>query len=143
MVHGDFKDLTGRTTSDKTSRDKGFNIAKNPKYEGYQRDLASMVDKGFDQKVSAMHANKFAGGTVKNEIVSDKELAEELQKQFIRKFKKWKVYSSFIDNISGADLTDMELASQFNKVIYFSVNTNGLLCLKNKKGTTITNFKRI
>ena len=48
MVHGDFKDLTGRTTSDKILRDKGFNIAKNPKYDGYQRDLASMVDKGVD-----------------------------------------------------------------------------------------------
>ena len=81
MVHGDFKDLTGRTTSDKVLRDKGFNIAKNPKYDGYQRDLASMVDKGFDQKVSATRANTFARGTVKNGIMSNKELSEELQKQ--------------------------------------------------------------
>ena len=87
MVHGDFKDLTGRTTSDKVLRDKGFNIAKSPKYDGYQRDLASMVDKGFDQQISATPANTFAGGTVQNEIMSNKELSEELQKQELENLK--------------------------------------------------------
>ena len=43
MVHGDFKDLTGRKASDKILCDKVFNIARNPEYDGYQRDLASMV----------------------------------------------------------------------------------------------------
>ena len=43
MAYGDFKDLKRRTTSDKILRDKAFNIAKNPKYDGYQRGLASMV----------------------------------------------------------------------------------------------------
>ena len=43
MTYGDFKDLKRRTTSDKILRDKAFNIAKNPKYDGYQRGLASMV----------------------------------------------------------------------------------------------------
>ena len=43
MVYGDFKDLTKRTTSDKILHDKAFNIAKNPKCDGYQRDLVSMV----------------------------------------------------------------------------------------------------
>ena len=42
MAYGDFKDLTIRTASDKILRDKAFNIAKNPKYDGYQRRLASM-----------------------------------------------------------------------------------------------------
>ena len=42
MAYGDFKDLKRRTASDKTLRDKAFNIAKNPKYDGYQRGLASM-----------------------------------------------------------------------------------------------------
>ena len=37
MAHGDFKDLARRTASDKILRDKAFNIAKNPKYDGYQR----------------------------------------------------------------------------------------------------------
>ena len=43
MAYGDFKDLKRRTASDKDLRDKAFNIAKNPKYDGYQRGLASMV----------------------------------------------------------------------------------------------------
>ena len=43
MVYGDFKDLNRRIAADKVLLDKAFNIAKNPKYDGYQRGLASMV----------------------------------------------------------------------------------------------------
>ena len=42
MAYGDFKDIKRRTASDKSLRDKAFHIAKNPKYDGYQRRLASM-----------------------------------------------------------------------------------------------------
>ena len=80
MAYGDFKDLTRRTASDKILRDKAFNIAKNPKYDGYQRGIASMVYKLFDKNIS--------GGAIKNEVMSNKVLAEELQKPIIRKFKK-------------------------------------------------------
>ena len=45
MAHGDFKDLKRRTVADKFLRDKAFNVAKNLKYDGYQRGLASMVYK--------------------------------------------------------------------------------------------------
>ena len=48
MAYGDFKYLTRRTASDKVLRDKVFSIAKSPKYDGYQRGLASMVYKCFD-----------------------------------------------------------------------------------------------
>ena len=51
MAYGDFKDLTRRTTSDKILRDKAFNIAKNPKYNKYQKGLASMVYKCFDKRL--------------------------------------------------------------------------------------------
>ena len=47
MAYGDFKDLARRATSDKSLRDKAFNIAKNTKYDGYQRRFASMVCKYF------------------------------------------------------------------------------------------------
>ena len=47
MAYGYFKDLTRRTTSDKNLHDKAFNIAKNAKYDGYQRGLASVVYKCF------------------------------------------------------------------------------------------------
>ena len=45
MAHGDFKDLTRRTASDKILCDKAFDTAKNCKYDGYQRGLASRVYK--------------------------------------------------------------------------------------------------
>ena len=79
-VYGDFKDLDRRTVSDKILRDKAFNIAKNPKYDGYQRGLASTVYKFFDKKT--------AGSGIKNENMSDQQLTEELHKQIIRKFEK-------------------------------------------------------
>ena len=50
IAYGDCKDLTRRTAADKVFRDKTFNIAKNPKYDGYQRGLASMVYKFFDKR---------------------------------------------------------------------------------------------
>ena len=51
MTCGDFKDLNRRTATDKLIGEKAFNIAKNPKYDGYQRGLASMVYKCFDKKL--------------------------------------------------------------------------------------------
>ena len=52
MVYGDFKDLTRRTASDKILPGKAFSIAKNPKYDGYQRGLVSMIYKLFDKNHS-------------------------------------------------------------------------------------------
>ena len=78
--HGDFKDLHRKTVADKVLRDKAFNIAKNPKYDGYQRGLASMVYKFFKKKS--------AGGAVKNEIMQNKDLVEDLHRPIIRKFEK-------------------------------------------------------
>ena len=43
MAYGDFKDLTKRTFADKVLRDKAFKIPSGQKYDGYQRELASMV----------------------------------------------------------------------------------------------------
>ena len=83
MVYGDFKDLARRMASDKIMYDKAFNSAEDPKYDEYQRGLASMVYKFFDKKSS--------GCGIKNENKSDQQLAEELHKPIIRKFKKRKV----------------------------------------------------
>ena len=49
MAYGDFKDLARRTASDKVLRGKAFNIAKNPKCDGYQKRLATMVYKFFEK----------------------------------------------------------------------------------------------
>ena len=62
MGYADFKELARRTASDKMLMDKAFNIAKNPKYDRYQRDLASMIYKFFDKK-SASLPDKSIWGT--------------------------------------------------------------------------------
>ena len=82
-------------------RDKAFSIAKNPKYDRYQRSLSSMVYNFVDENID------FEG--VKNENMSNKELTEELHKPIDRKFNKRKVHASFIDNIWNGDLTEMQL----------------------------------
>ena len=60
---------------------------------------------------------------MKKENISNKELAEELHKTIISIFNKRKVHSTFIDNIQGADLANMQLKSKFNKGFRF------LLCV--------------
>ena len=102
MAYGESKDLTKGTQSDKALRDKTFKIASDPKYDGYQRELASMVSKFFD-KISS-------GSGIANE--SNYHLANELHKQINRKFRRRNVHSSFRDNIWGVDLADMQSQSK-------------------------------
>ena len=66
-----------------------------------------------------MRANKSAGtfthtGTGIN--FEKQQLADELQKPTIRKFKNRKIYSSFKDNIWGTDLADMQLISRYKEI---------------------------
>ena len=91
--------------SDKVLRNKAFKIASNPKYNGYQRGLASMVYNFFDKKSSGCGVD----------AEPNYQVANELHKQIIRKFKRRKVYSSFRDNIWGVDLADMQSLSKYNK----------------------------
>ena len=111
MAYGDFKALKRRTQSDKVLKNKAFAIASNPKYDGYQRGLASMVYKFFDKK------SKGAG--TKNKIKENQQLANELHKPIIRKFEKRKMYGSYKDNIWSCDLADMQLISKYNKNIRY------------------------
>ena len=69
-----------------------------------------MVYKCFDKKN--------AGSGIKS-MPQNEQLADELHKPIIRKFKKRKVYSTFKDNVWGADLADMQLISKFNKGFRF------------------------
>ena len=64
MTYWDFKDLPKRTASDKVLCDKNFHIPKNPKYDGYQRVLASMVHKFLDKKSASLADKSHAGGGV-------------------------------------------------------------------------------
>ena len=78
MAYGDYKDSVRRAASDNVLRDKAFNITKNPKKDGCQRGLASMVYKSFDKKSK--------GGGFNIEVKRSEQLAEELHKPIIRKF---------------------------------------------------------
>ena len=141
MAYGDFKDLKRRTASDKILKDKAFSIAKNLKYDGYQKGLASMVYKFFDKKST--------DSGIANE--PNYQLANELHKPSITKLKKRKVYSGFKDNIWGADLADMQLISKVNKGFRFLLcaidifsNYAWVVPLRDKKGISIVNaFQKI
>ena len=125
-AYSDSKDLTKRTVADKTLKNKAFDIAKDPKYDGYQRGLASMVYKFFDSKVASPDKKSEGSGAkhVNTKVIPQSEqLAYELHKPIIRKFKKRKVYSTFKDNTWDVDLADMQLLSKYNKGIRF------LLCV--------------
>ena len=111
MAYKEFKYLARTTQADNVLKDKAFEIANNPKCDGYQRGLASMVYKFFDKKSK--------GSGIKNKIKENQQLANKLHKPIIRKFKKIKVYFSFKDNISGVDLADMQLISKYNKGIRY------------------------
>ena len=80
MAYGKYKDLKRRTKSDKVLKDKAFAIANNPKYDGYQRGLVSMVYNFFDKKSK--------GSGIKS--MPNQQLANELHKPIIRKLKKKK-----------------------------------------------------
>ena len=95
-----------KTASDKVLHDKAFDIAKTPKYDGYQHRLAAMVYKFFSKKSSSANTSAIrvqpetlAGGAARSEIMSNRKLAEELHKSVVSKIEKQKLHSSFIDKI--------------------------------------------
>ena len=155
-AYADHKDLINRAATDKVLRDKAYDIASNPKYDGYQRGLASMVYKFFDKKSMGSGFKKLKNTTkptagpsalARNSSI----LADERHKPIIRKFNKRKVYSQFKDNIWGIDLADMQSLSRKNKGLKYLLCAIDLyskyafvIPLKDKKGITIVNtFNKI
>ena len=137
-AYADHKDLINRTKSDKVLRDKAYDRASNPEYDGYQRGLGSMVYKCFDKKSM--------GSSVKKLKDSSSILADELHKPVIKKINNRKVYSQFKDNIWGIDLADMQSLSRKNKGIKYLLCAIDLyskyafvIPLKDKKGISIVN----
>ena len=112
-AYADHKDLINRTEADNVLRNKAYDIASNPKYDGHQIGLASMIYKFFDKKSMGSGFKK-----LKNTTKSTTEpsalarncsiLADERHNPIIRKFNKRNVYSQFKDNIWGVDLADMQ-----------------------------------
>ena len=123
--------------SDIVLKNKALKIAVDPKVNGYQRSLAAIVYKFFNERT-------------KGSGIENKQLAEELHKPIIKNFKRRKVYSSFKDNIWDVDLADMSLISKFNKGIKYLLCAIDLFSrfawvigLKNKKGDSIVEgFKK-
>ena len=126
-AYADHKYLINRTKSDKVLREKAYKIASNPKYDGYQRGLASIVYKFFDKKSTAEPSSleRMGSGIARDTTkLSSLErssliLADELHKPVIKKFNKRKVYSQFKDNIWGVDLADMQSLIRKNKGIKY------------------------
>ena len=146
MTYGDFKDLTKRIAADKVLKNKAFNIAKDPKYDGYQRGLAPMVYKFFDKKTKDSGVTNLANKSAIKSIPQNEQLAEELHKPIIKKFKKRKVCLAFKGNIWGADLADMQLISKFNNRFRFLLYVIDIYSkyawvalLKDEKGESIVN----
>ena len=145
-AYADHKDLINRTEADKILRDKAYDIASNPKYDGYQRGLASMVYKFFDKKSTGSGFKK-----LKNTARNSSILADERHKPIIRKFNKRKVYSQFKDSIWGVDLADIQSLTRKNKGIKYLLCAIDLyskyaffIPLKDKKGISIVNaFNKI
>ena len=152
-AYSDSNDITKRTVADKILRNRAFNIAKDPKYDGYQRGLASMVYKFFDKKSkgNGVTAEPSAKHVDTKLAPQNQQLAEELHKPIIKRFEKRKVHVAFKCNIWGADLADMQLLNRYNKGNRFLLCVGDIFSkyawivpLKDKKGVSIvTAFQSI
>ena len=141
MPQSKSKDLTKTIDSDKGLRNKALKIASNPKYDGYQRGLVSMVYNNFDKEYSESGVG----------AEPNYQLANELHRYIVRKFKTRKVYLSFRGNIWGVDLADMQSLSKYNKGIKYLLCAIDLFSkyawvvpIKDKKGVSIVDaFQKI
>ena len=144
-AHAKYEDRLNRKQSDIVLKNKALKIATDPRVNGYQRGLASMVYKFFNERTKGFRINN------KGNLLVNSQLAEELHKPIIKNFKRRKVYSSFKDNIWDVDLADMQLINKYNKEIRYLFCVNDLFSryawvipLKNKKGESIVEgFKKI
>ena len=141
-AYADQEDLINRTKSEKVFRDKAYDIASNPEYDGYQNGLASMVYNFFDKKFIESGVKKLKDTAKPSSSI----LADELHKPVIKKFNKRKVYSQFKDNIWGVHLADMQSLRRKNKGIKYLLCAIDLYSkyafvvpLKDKKGISIVN----
>ena len=114
-------------------KDRAHEIPRNHKYDGCQRALASIVYMYFDKKTGLG-------------ISVNKQLAEELHKPVIKKFKRRKVYARFKDNIWAADLAEMGSLSFKNKNVKYLLWVKDVSTiyawgkpLKDKKGKAVLN----
>ena len=139
------KDRANRRQCDMVLKNKVLKIAADPRVNGCQSGLASMVYKFFNERTKGSGINN------KGNLLVNSQLAEEFHKSIIKNFKMRKVCSSLKDNIWGVDLADMQLISKYNKGIRYLLCVIDLFSryawvipLKNKKGESIVEgFEKI
>ena len=119
IAYGKSKDFVKRTQSGKVLKKNVFKIASDPKYDGYQRGLGLMVYNFFDKKSALL--NKYSGSGTINK--PDYQLANELHKPIIKKFRKRKVFSSFRDDIWPEHISQ-ELRPHFTTRNELSIENN-------------------
>ena len=113
MAYEDFKDLTKKTTSEKILLDKELNIGKIPKYDGYQRGLASIVYKFFDKKSS--------GSGINIENILNKDGKSVATERFIRSLNnKIHTYMTSISKNAYIDKLDF-IASKYNNTYHKTI----------------------
>ena len=84
-AYANYKDSLNRRQSDIVLKNKAYKIAVDPKVHGYQRSLAAMIYKFFNERTRGSGVNNL-------------QLADELHKPIVRNFKRRKAYSSFKRN---------------------------------------------
>ena len=112
MTYSNYIDLTRETQSDKKLKNKPFKIASNLSCR-YERGLALMFYKFVDKKYTSFADKSAKGSGIKS--MPNQQLASELHKLIIKKYKIRRVYFSFRDNIWGAHLADMETIRKYSK----------------------------
>ena len=144
-AYAKYKDKLNRKQSDIVLKNKALKIATDPRVNGYQRGLASMIYKFFNERT------KESGINNKENLIVNSQLAEELHKPIIKNFKRRKIYPRFKDNIWAVDLANMQLISRYNKGIRYLLcvidlfgRYSWVIPLKNKKGESIVErFEKI
>ena len=144
-TYAEYKDRVNRIQSDIVLKNKALKIATDPRVNGCQRGLTSIVYKFFNERTKGSGINN------KGNLLVNSQLAEELHKPIIKDFNRRKVYSSFKDNVWGVDLADMQFISKYNKGIRYLLcvidlfsRCSRVIPLKNKNGESIVEgFEKI
>ena len=118
MAYGGLKDLARKTGSDRVLRNEAFNIGKNPKYDGYQKGLASMVYKFFNKKSTSLEYKSPVGSGIKNDInLADMQLISKFEKVIRFLLCVIDIYSKYAWIITLKDTNCVSIVDTFQKIL--------------------------
>ena len=136
-TYADHKDLINRTEADKVLRDKAYDSASNPEYDGYQRGLVSMVYKFFDKKSTGSGFKKLKNTTRNSSILEIILKINAIENDVVKKTDYNTKVTSIEAQIAGltkntvdnlADITKLKAidTNSFVTRTKFSADTNAL-----------------